>query len=233
MAKLDVAGSNPVSPLQRFPPSFLYSARARAFCPYRNPSHSCCAGVCRAGISVQMIKTKSNKPQLTEASKCQSLVVAAPDPVQKLKDAMGTANLDLGMLRFNEALAVTSKTSTDESDSPVVKQTFAALTAIGPRDEIEGMLAVQMTALHNLAMKRVAQAMNDAPSVAQPAANQAVRAMHAFTNHLEVLSKYRGKGQQKVIVEHVHVHPGGQAIVGSIETQGQRQLGGGGPKDVS
>ena len=29
----------------------------------------------------------------------------------------------------------------------------------------------------------------------------------------------RGKGQQKVTVEHVHVHPGGQAIVGTVERQ--------------
>jgi hypothetical protein len=28
---------------------------------------------------------------------------------------------------------------------------------------------------------------------------------------------YRGKGQQKVTVEHVHVHSGGQAIVGAVQ----------------
>ena len=31
------------------------------------------------------------------------------------------------------------------------------------------------------------------------------------------VQRYRGKGQQKVTVEHVHVHTGGQAIVGSSE----------------
>src|SRR5262245_1267405 len=33
---------------------------------------------------------------------------------------------------------------------------------------------------------------------------------------LEALSRHRGKGQQKVTVEHVHVHEGGQAIVGNV-----------------
>jgi hypothetical protein len=33
---------------------------------------------------------------------------------------------------------------------------------------------------------------------------------------LEALNRHRGKGQQKVTVEHVHVHPGGQAIVGAV-----------------
>ena len=41
---------------------------------------------------------------------------------------------------------------------------------------------------------------------------------------LEALNRHRGKGQQKVTVEHVHVHSnvhvhsGGQAVVGVVET---------------
>jgi hypothetical protein len=34
------------------------------------------------------------------------------------------------------------------------------------------------------------------------------------------LNRHRGKGQQKVTVEHVHVHEGGQAIVGNVESRG-------------
>ena len=34
------------------------------------------------------------------------------------------------------------------------------------------------------------------------------------------LNRHCGKGQQKVTVEHVHVHAGGQAVVGLVETPG-------------
>jgi hypothetical protein len=34
------------------------------------------------------------------------------------------------------------------------------------------------------------------------------------------LNRHRGKGQQKVTVEHVHVHDGGQAIVGNVQAGG-------------
>ena len=37
---------------------------------------------------------------------------------------------------------------------------------------------------------------------------------------LEALNRNRGKGQQKVTVEHVHVHSGGQAIVGAVQGGG-------------
>ena len=36
---------------------------------------------------------------------------------------------------------------------------------------------------------------------------------------MKALNKHRGKGDQKVTVEHVNVEAGGQAIVGSIETR--------------
>jgi hypothetical protein len=37
---------------------------------------------------------------------------------------------------------------------------------------------------------------------------------------LDALNRHRGKGQQKVTVEHVHVHAGGQAVVGTVENSG-------------
>jgi hypothetical protein len=51
----------------------------------------------------------------------------------------------------------------------------------------------------------------------QDAGNLAVKLLRTYTAQLEALQRYRGKGQQKVMVEHVHVHQGGQAIVGNVE----------------
>ena len=36
------------------------------------------------------------------------------------------------------------------------------------------------------------------------------------TEQVEALDKHRRKGQQTVVVEHVHVNDGGQAIVGNV-----------------
>lgn len=47
----------------------------------------------------------------------------------------------------------------------------------------------------------------------------ATRLMRLYTEQLEAMAKLKGKStQQKVIVEHVHVHSGGQAIVGAVRT---------------
>ncbi|MBO0332611.1 hypothetical protein J0X12_03235 [Sneathiella sp. CAU 1612] len=45
--------------------------------------------------------------------------------------------------------------------------------------------------------------------------------MRADTQQMEALNKHRGKGQQKMTVEHVHVNEGGQAIIGTVEGGGE------------
>ena len=50
---------------------------------------------------------------------------------------------------------------------------------------------------------------------------QANKLSRTYATLLEALNRHRGKGQQKVTVEHVHVHSGGQAVVGMVETPGR------------
>ena len=47
--------------------------------------------------------------------------------------------------------------------------------------------------------------------------NQANKLSRTYSTLLEALNRHRGKGWQKVTVEHVHVHEGGQAVVGNVE----------------
>jgi hypothetical protein len=94
----------------------------------------------------------------------------------------------------------------------------AALHGIHPRDELEGLLAVQMVTVHNLAMEFLGRAaMKEQPTPGVDLnVNRATRLLRTFTAQIEVLNRYRGKGEQKMIVEHVHVHKGGQAMVGQV-----------------
>lgn len=47
----------------------------------------------------------------------------------------------------------------------------------------------------------------------------AVKLLGIYERQLAALDKHRGKGQQKITVEHVTVEAGGQAIVGNVETK--------------
>jgi hypothetical protein len=50
----------------------------------------------------------------------------------------------------------------------------------------------------------------------QTCAGIATKLQRTFVAQVEALSKLRRGGEQKVTVEHVHVHAGGQAIVGAV-----------------
>ena len=97
-----------------------------------------------------------------------------------------------------------------------------ALAGIAPQDEVEGLLAAQMIACHSAAMECFRHAMlkEQSPEGRQMYLNCANRFTRTYALHMETLDKHRGKGQQKVTVEHVHVYRGGQAIVGNVDTGG-------------
>ena len=96
---------------------------------------------------------------------------------------------------------------------------LSAMHGIGPRDEIEGLLAAQMVAIHNAAMVCLARAHVESQpfDFRQANLNQATKLTRTFVAQLEALNRHRGKGQQKMTVEHVHVHAGGQAVVGNVQ----------------
>ncbi len=103
---------------------------------------------------------------------------------------------------------------------------LAAMAGISPQDEIEGMMAVQMIAVHNAAMECYRRAMIGEQTFhgRNQNLNFGIKLSNTYARLSEVLDKHRGKGQQKVTVEHVHVHQGGQAIVGNVTTGGSATI---------
>ena len=110
----------------------------------------------------------------------------------------------------------------DEGRTRLFDAALDALAGIKPTDEIEGMLAAQMVAAHNATMECFRRAMLPQQSAEGRKENlaQANKLSRTYVSLTEGLNRHRGKGQQKVTVEHVHVHAGGQAIVGAVEGGG-------------
>ena len=52
-----------------------------------------------------------------------------------------------------------------------------------------------------------------------------MKLLRTFTVQIEALAKLKRGGEQTVRVEHVHVYPGGQAIVGAISNHRARGRG--------
>lgn len=91
------------------------------------------------------------------------------------------------------------------------------LDELRPANPLQGMLAGQIVACHFLALSQMGKAAQ-APDLKSQAAHLqlATKLQRTFNTQLETWMKLRGQQQQKVLVEHVHVHEGGQAIVGNV-----------------
>lgn len=139
----------------------------------------------------------------------------------KLKALGGSCSDDFNTIVSCQVLNALRLESGTEAQQRQFAAVGAALFGIKPANEIEGMLAAQIVATHNAAMLLLLR-LTSAETVRQQdsAGNLATKLLRTYTMQLEALQRYRGKGQQKVTVEHVHVHSGGQAIVGAVQGGG-------------
>ena len=92
---------------------------------------------------------------------------------------------------------------------------------LAPRDPVERMLAVQMAATHVATIRagRWLATSDNLPQV-QTHYTGFNKLARTFAAQVEALRKHRTGGEQRVIVQHVNVADGGQAIVGNVSTGG-------------
>ncbi len=135
----------------------------------------------------------------------------------RIGDTLGTRSPDFmrqSLTMLNRASRSRGKANATEQE---LNASLALVAAIKPEDELEAALAIQMAANHALTTDVLSRACNtDSFEWVQLYGNLAVKLQRTFTAQVEALAKLRGKGQQTVRVEHVTVHPGGQAIVGDV-----------------
>lgn len=125
----------------------------------------------------------------------------------------------------------TFRTTPDESPKEDVREMngiLAVIDSLDPKDAVEGMLAAQMSVTHNAAMKMIGYA-NRSPSseLTDTYTKNAVKLLDQFSKQMATLDKHRKGGKQTVVVKHVHVHDGGQAVIDSnISTAKDTDTGG-------
>jgi hypothetical protein len=154
----------------------------------------------------------------------KATTVVADDWKETLKRVGGSQSDDWNHTIGNQAIqSLWIEQSNNEVRARQYNAAIAGLIGIAPQDEIEGMIAAQLIAAHNATMECYRRAMIGEQTLEGRRDNlsQANKLSRTYAVLLDALHRYRGKGgQQKVTVEHVHVHAGGQAVVGAVESPG-------------
>ncbi len=158
--------------------------------------------------------------------KVQERTVVANDPQDRegrLKAIGGSASDAWNNVIANSTVqTLWVKHSDDKAIDKLMSAVVAGLAGIAPQDELEGMFAAQLLACHFASMECYRRAMISEQTFEgrRENLNQANKLSRTYATLAEALNKHRGKGQQTVKVEHVHVHEGGQAIVGNVTPGG-------------
>lgn len=146
------------------------------------------------------------------------------DRTGKLKNLGGSDSDAFNNILAKAAMnALWLKNSNPAERDRQMSAVLATLVGIAPKDELEGMLAGQLVAANAAAMECYRRAMIGEQSFEgrKENLNQANKLSRTYATLLEALDRHRGKGsQQSVRVEHVHVHAGGQAVVGPVQAGG-------------
>ncbi|NNH67994.1 hypothetical protein [Rhizobium laguerreae] len=115
-------------------------------------------------------------------------------------------------------LAASSQNKVDQSELTLLTE---MVMGMAPKDHVEMMLAVQMASVHLMSMQMATKSRRE--TVLQKHeiyARQTNQLMRTFAAQAEAFKRYRTGGKQVVKVKHVHVHEGGQAIVGNVTKGG-------------
>ncbi len=97
------------------------------------------------------------------------------------------------------------------------------MASLAPCDGLEAMICGQMVALHSQGMEylRRAACREQTSEGVDCNVNRATRLLRTFAALAETLRAKRTAGRQKIVVEHVTVQAGGQAIVGAVTAGGR------------
>lgn len=97
------------------------------------------------------------------------------------------------------------------------EKTKEGMKALNVNDRLQSMLAAQMLSIHHLQQQSIIYA-NGLKGLKEQHhyTNAAIKLSNCFVQQANALAKLQGVGCQKIVVERVDVHQGGQAIVGNV-----------------
>ena len=173
--------------------------------------------------------------QTSNASQYKALDVPTGEERGQLKRFGGSENDDFNYTVMMQATDTAPHKTELRDQARLQDAALGAMIGMQPRDEFEGVLITQLLGAHHAAMECYRIGMDPArpEEIRQLELNQANKLTRTCVMIVDSIRRYRGKGKQQIRVEHVHVHEGGQAIVGLVNGSEARARQGQGEPDAA
>ena len=178
-------------------------------------------------VAAERSKTRHERVQIQMLGDGPNVGIATPHNDDaaghyQLLDALGTTSEPFASYVTSSLMNVARARGMDRPTEGQFNAALAMLDGHKPANEVEALLLAQAFASFDLAMDMAARTKQASTrEMMDSLASISTKMMRTFTAQIEALAKMRRGGSQTVRVEHVHVHAGGQAIVGNVQTGGR------------
>lgn len=185
-------------------------------------------------LEVELTATKQGDQKDSEsleyaAAAAKHMSTAHAEHVPQVHFGAGGEVVDQSNLMLRDTLQSPTLTALDASNhrtdlitaigGSVAAMALDVAETVHASNSLEKMLAHQMAAIHEAGMRAMQRA-----NVTQDAAhatkliNASTRCFDTFQRAALVLDRLRGKQEQRILVQHVNVERGAQAVIGNVQT---------------
>jgi hypothetical protein len=148
-----------------------------------------------------------------------NLLELAIEP-QELCTVFGVEDADVATRLLSQLVNVLNPAAGDAIDAAVINEVIALVRGIGPAGALEAMTVTLLVGAQHAALDCMRRATHpdQTPGGRSMYFSLGLKSARTYSQLLEALNHGRGKGQtrQEIVVTHVSVEAGGQAIVGTV-----------------
>jgi hypothetical protein len=115
----------------------------------------------------------------------------------------------------------------DQLEEATLNAALATIDSMRPRSELQALLAVQIIATGFAGLRFLRQShRNMTEDFINVYGNYAIKLLRLQNDLIQTFDRYQRGNKQTVEVRHVHIHSGGQGVVGIINPPDDRDAGG-------
>ena len=148
---------------------------------------------------------------------------------KRLREAFGnTMSDEFVEVLLGKLIAALRPGSLESLDEATVNGALAILTSMHPQSELQALLAVQVIGVAFSGLRLLRQSQQHlTQDYIDIYGNYAIKLLRLQNDLIQTFDRLQRGNKQTVEVRHVHIHPGGQGVVGIINPPGDDREGGG------
>ena len=184
--------------------------------------------------SVSLVPVEANAhsrtlpPRVLKPSRMNDQVLAPTQDLEThraaLRSVFGTLSEEYSQTMFGKLVAALRPNPHEHLDEATLNAAIALVASMKPETELQALLAVEIASIGFAGQKFLRQSQHHLDEIFIGVyGNYALKLLRLQLDMIRALDQHRRGNKQTVEVRHVHIHAGGQGVVGIVNAAGDRE----------